>query len=151
MEFPVGGSGAIVEALLRGLAKHGGRLELRAHVAEVLVEGQSDRRRAAGVRLRDGSVVKARRAVISNASMWDTLPLLPKGAVPPEWAAQSAATEQARSQPASQRSRRGRFHRQPQAGQRGQRLWLGRGPSAVLPYAPAQCFCTARLNLACAG
>lgn len=79
LEFPVGGSGAIIQALVRGLEKNGGRLELRAHVEEVLVEGSGERKRAAGVRLRDGSVVRARRAVISNATVWDTAPLLPEG------------------------------------------------------------------------
>lgn len=75
----MGGSGAIIDALVRGLRKHGGRLELRAHVAEILTEGAGERRRASGVRLRDGSVVRARRAVISNATLWDTAPLLPEG------------------------------------------------------------------------
>lgn len=76
----MGGSGAIIDALVRGLRKFGGRLELRAHVEEVLVEGTGDRQRAAGVRLRDGSVIKA-KTVISNATLWDTAPLLPPGCV----------------------------------------------------------------------
>ena len=73
LEFPKGGSGALIDALVRGLEKHGGRLELNAHVDEILVEGG----RAAGVRLRDGSKVAAGRAVVSNATKWDTVPLLP--------------------------------------------------------------------------
>jgi phytoene dehydrogenase-like protein len=31
-------------------------------------------------------VVRARKAVVSNASVWDTQKLLPAGSVPPEWA-----------------------------------------------------------------
>lgn len=52
LEYPVGGSAAIVDALVRGLEKHGGRLALGSHVDEILVEGG----RAVGVRLRGGKV-----------------------------------------------------------------------------------------------
>lgn len=56
---------------------------LKTHVEEVLVEGG----RAAGVRLRGrgpgggGRTVRARRAVVSNASVWDTAKLIPEGAL----------------------------------------------------------------------
>ena len=75
LEYPVGGSGAVVDALARGLTKHGGSLQTNAHVKEILIESG----RATGVRLRDGSVVRAKRAVISNATVWDTASLLPEG------------------------------------------------------------------------
>ena len=78
LDYPVGGSGALVEALVRGLERHGGRLMLNAHVEQVLVEGN----RAVGVRLRGGKEMRSRRAVVSNASVWDTLKLLPSGSVP---------------------------------------------------------------------
>lgn len=77
LEYPMGGTGAIVDALIRGLEKHGGRLCLNKHVEEVVVEGG----RAAGVQLRGGKRVTARKAVVSNASMWDTVRLLPPGVV----------------------------------------------------------------------
>jgi phytoene dehydrogenase-like protein len=48
--------------------KAGGRVLLNAHVEEIELEGG----RAAGVRLRGGARVAARRAVVSNASLWDT-------------------------------------------------------------------------------
>ena len=35
LEFPKGGSGAIIGALVRGLEKHGGELRVRTHVEEV--------------------------------------------------------------------------------------------------------------------
>lgn len=41
--------------------------------------------RCAGVRLRSGATLAARRAVVSNATLWDTLPLLPASAVPDSW------------------------------------------------------------------
>jgi hypothetical protein len=34
--------------------------------------------RAAGVNLRGGHVMRARKAVISNASIWDTMKLIPR-------------------------------------------------------------------------
>ncbi|MFM7424169.1 MAG: phytoene desaturase family protein [Elainella sp.] len=67
IDYPVGGSGAIVAALVRGLEKWGGTLRLNAHVEQILVEGG----RAAGVRLRSSEVMSA-PIVISNATVWDT-------------------------------------------------------------------------------
>ncbi|MEM8603977.1 MAG: NAD(P)/FAD-dependent oxidoreductase [Cyanobacteria bacterium P01_H01_bin.121] len=73
LDFPVGGSEAMVNVLVRGLEKYGGKLLLNHHVEQILLE----RDRAVGIRLRGGQVIKARQAVVSNASIWDTLPLLP--------------------------------------------------------------------------
>lgn len=39
------------------------------------------------MKLRDGSVIRASKAVISNASAWDTVKLLPKAVVPPDYLA----------------------------------------------------------------
>ena len=70
LEFPKGGSGAIVDALVRGLKKNGGALRLGAEVEEIITDGGG---RATGVRMRrGGAIVRARRAVVSNASIWDT-------------------------------------------------------------------------------
>ncbi|CAG9466303.1 unnamed protein product [Pedinophyceae sp. YPF-701] len=80
LEFPKGGSGGMVAALVRGLERHGGELMLKAHVDEILLDEASGR--ACGVRLRDGREVRARQAVVSNATRWDTLGLLPEGTVP---------------------------------------------------------------------
>ncbi|BAZ52836.1 amine oxidase [Nostoc sp. NIES-4103] len=88
LDYPVGGSGALVNALLQGLEKHGGQLILNAHVEQVLVEGK----RAVGVRLRDGKEIRARRAVVSNTSVWDMLNLLPQEALPKKFRAKRQAT-----------------------------------------------------------
>jgi phytoene dehydrogenase-like protein len=88
LDYPIGGSGALVDALVQGLQRHGGKLMLRAHVEQVLVEGN----RAVGVRLRDRQEIRARKAVISNASVWDTLKLLPENAVSKQFRAQRQAT-----------------------------------------------------------
>ena len=73
MDYPLGGSGAVVDALVRGVEKHGGRVALARPVEELLVEDG----RCVGVRLRNGTVVRARRAVVSNAPGWNTAKLLP--------------------------------------------------------------------------
>ncbi|RMF63333.1 MAG: all-trans-retinol 13,14-reductase, partial [Cyanobacteria bacterium J069] len=67
VDYPLGGSGAIVQALVRGLEKWGGQLRLNAHVEQILVENG----RAVGVRLRSGEAIAA-NIVISNATLWDT-------------------------------------------------------------------------------
>ncbi|MFB2922617.1 phytoene desaturase family protein [Aerosakkonema funiforme] len=87
LDYPIGGSGAIVDALVRGLTKHGGKLVLNAHVEQVLVENN----RAVGVKLRNGQEIRANKAVVSNASVWDTLKLIPEGAVPKRYVEQQQA------------------------------------------------------------
>jgi prolycopene isomerase len=67
INYPVGGSGAIPEALCKGIRKFGGRICYQSEVAEILV----DNGKTYGVRLVDGSEHYA-KAVISNATVWDT-------------------------------------------------------------------------------
>ncbi|MBD1844987.1 FAD-dependent oxidoreductase [Cyanobacteria bacterium FACHB-63] len=67
IDYPIGGSGAIIDALIRGLKKWGGTLRLGTHVEKILVESGKVR----GVRLRNGEELSA-AIVISNASVWDT-------------------------------------------------------------------------------
>lgn len=52
LEYPLHGSGAVVDALVRGLQKFGGRISLRSHVENIVVEDG----RAIGVKLRNGQV-----------------------------------------------------------------------------------------------
>ncbi len=73
LDYPVGGVGAIVDALVRGVTQWGGELRLNAHVEAIELDGD----RATGVRLRGGETIRATKAVVSNASIWDTLRLLP--------------------------------------------------------------------------
>ena len=71
LDYPVGGSGAIVDALVRGIEKNGGVVHCNSHVEEILVEGG----RAVGVRVRGRGEVRAGH-VVSNASVWDTAKLV---------------------------------------------------------------------------
>jgi len=64
--YPRGGGFALPRAFLRGLKRAGGELKLRAEVSEILTEGRPGKLRAIGVRLADGTEVRAKR-VISNA------------------------------------------------------------------------------------
>ncbi len=80
MDYPIGGSGAIVDAMVRGLRKHGGQLRLGTAVSQILVDGEGGGGRCTGVRLADGSAIRARRAVVSNADVWQTASLLPPAA-----------------------------------------------------------------------
>ncbi|KAK9827277.1 hypothetical protein WJX81_007326 [Elliptochloris bilobata] len=79
INYPVGGVGRIAEELAEGLRERGGHIEYRANVREVIVEGEGPAACATGVRLADGRVFRG-RAVVSNATRWDTF----DGLLPPE-------------------------------------------------------------------
>jgi phytoene dehydrogenase-like protein len=55
IDYPIGGSGAIVQALVRDLQKWGGTLRLGTYVEQILVESG----KAVGVRLRNGETLRA--------------------------------------------------------------------------------------------
>jgi len=77
MDFPKGGSGAIIEALARAVTKREGcTVRTSTPVEEILVEEG----RATGVRLKGGKVIAARKAVVSNADLHNTFGLVPRGA-----------------------------------------------------------------------
>ncbi|AGY57172.1 phytoene desaturase family protein [Gloeobacter kilaueensis] len=79
IDYPIGGGGAIVEALVRALKRWGGEIRLGAHVQTILIE----QGRVAGVQLVGGERLDA-PVVISNASLWDTYTkLVPAGALNP--------------------------------------------------------------------
>ncbi|MEG3435599.1 NAD(P)/FAD-dependent oxidoreductase [Pannus brasiliensis CCIBt3594] len=67
VEYPIGGSGAIIDALVRGLTRFGGELRLNCTVEKILVKSG----RVTGVRLQNGEEIPA-NTVISNATIWDT-------------------------------------------------------------------------------
>ncbi|KAM7482089.1 hypothetical protein LguiB_006672 [Lonicera macranthoides] len=93
LEYPLQGTGAVVDALVRGMQKFGGRISLKSHVENIVVENG----KAIGVKLRSGQFVRAKKAVVSNASMWDTLSLLPKDVIPKSYEDRIKATPQCES------------------------------------------------------
>jgi len=52
LEYPLGGTGAIIDALVSGIKKFGGRIALHSHVKKILIENG----RAVGVKLQSGQV-----------------------------------------------------------------------------------------------
>ncbi|MFG6098012.1 NAD(P)/FAD-dependent oxidoreductase [Leptothoe sp. ISB3NOV94-8A] len=67
IDYPMGGSGALVDALIRGFKRWGGELRLGTHVSKIW----TDRNQAQGVILKNGERIRADK-VISNATLWDT-------------------------------------------------------------------------------
>ena len=72
LDYPVGGSAAVVDALVRGLKRHGGTLNLGTSVDSLLIENE----RCVGVRCSNGEQIRA-KDVVSNADVWSTIDLLP--------------------------------------------------------------------------
>jgi phytoene dehydrogenase-like protein len=77
MDFPKGGSGALIAALARGVTKHDGcSVEVSSTVSKIIVEDD----RAVGVRLQNGDrIIRAKEAVISNADLYHTYQFVDKG------------------------------------------------------------------------
>merc|ERR1712003_329034 len=81
LDYPVGGCKGIIDALVRGIEKYGGRVVLGKHVEEITFENG----KATGVLLSNGKRIKANKKVVSNASIWDTYSkLVPKSELPPQ-------------------------------------------------------------------
>lgn len=88
VDYPVGGSGALVDALVRGLQKWGGHLRLGTHVHRIRVING----RVTGVELQGGQQLLA-PVVISNATLWDTYrQLLAPEDLPTDFRRQALAT-----------------------------------------------------------
>jgi carotene isomerase len=88
IDYPIGGSGAIVAALVRGLERWGGKLKLGTHVEKILLHAG----KAVGIRLRNGESLHA-PVIISNATIWDTYThLLSQDDLPPVYRRTALAT-----------------------------------------------------------
>ncbi|KAE8726033.1 FAD/NAD(P)-binding oxidoreductase domain-containing protein isoform 2 [Hibiscus syriacus] len=77
LEYPLNGSGAVIDALVRGLQNFRGRISLGSHVEKIIVENG----KATGVKLKGGQFIRAKKAVVSNAFMvcamiWEFITLL---------------------------------------------------------------------------
>lgn len=88
IDYPVGGSPAIIQALIRGLKRWGGTLRLKAHVDQILVQSG----KVQGIQLKNGERLTA-PIVISNATVWDTYhQLLKPEDLPPSYRQRALAT-----------------------------------------------------------
>ena len=66
MDCPRGGAKAIIDALVKGVEKKGGEIYLKSKVDEIVIEDG----KATGVKV-GGKQIRAKKAVISNLSVWD--------------------------------------------------------------------------------
>lgn len=85
LDYPIGGAAAVIDALVRGVTKRSGKVILNSHVEEIVIDDQTST--AVGVRLRmknnvegKSAIIKAKKGVISNASVWDTAKMLKESA-----------------------------------------------------------------------
>jgi phytoene dehydrogenase-like protein len=74
MDCPIGGSKSIVDALVRGIEKHGGKVFCNTPVEEIIIEDGKTK----GVRIvnknkkkGEGRFIGVKKAVVSNLSVWD--------------------------------------------------------------------------------
>jgi phytoene dehydrogenase-like protein len=68
MDCPKGGASAIIDAVVRGIEKRGGSIFLKSHVDKIIIEDG----RASGIQLKKSKrIIKAKKAVVSNLSVWD--------------------------------------------------------------------------------
>ena len=79
---PLGGTVEMAYSFQRALEKRGGKLSLNTHVKELMYD--KEQQRCVGVKLKNGKVIKARKAVVSNATPFDTVKMLPDGGDAPE-------------------------------------------------------------------
>jgi len=84
--YPRQGAGAMADALIPVIEDGGGGVQTRAEVVEILLEGSV----VAGVRLRDGTIVRCPR-VVSDTGALGTVSLLPAAARASDWAREIAS------------------------------------------------------------
>lgn len=81
LDYPLGGTQAIVNALIRGVTKYPNcRVDVKTHIDTILVDPKT--KAANGVRTNDGRIIRARKAVICNADLWTTRALVDSNTAP---------------------------------------------------------------------
>mmetsp|Transcript_26441 Transcript_26441/g.62944 ORF Transcript_26441/g.62944 Transcript_26441/m.62944 type:complete len:739 (-) Transcript_26441:1139-3355(-) len=86
LDYPMGGMDSLIRALVNGLEKHGGEVRLNSRVERFLLEAEElgdntspsssssssqPRVKCVGVQLDDGSIIRTRKGVVSNAPLWN--------------------------------------------------------------------------------
>ncbi|CAN5564370.1 NAD(P)/FAD-dependent oxidoreductase [soil metagenome] len=64
--YPMGGGAGIVKAMTKAISRHGGEVRTKQRVKRILLEQAGNKKRAVGVELEGGEVIKANR-IVSNA------------------------------------------------------------------------------------
>jgi all-trans-retinol 13,14-reductase len=93
--YPVGGSGALTQALADSIALDGGDVRLGTPVAGVVLDATGTA--VGGVRLADGTVVRARAVVYNGDAIAFAQRMLPDAALPPAMRTQFRTLEPAMS------------------------------------------------------
>jgi len=69
IDYPVGGMGALISALVKGLSNHKGKLRLNSRVERFLLEEQDGSPACKSVVLSDGTTIRAQKGVVTNAPL----------------------------------------------------------------------------------
>ena len=64
--YPMGGGAGIVKAMTKAITRHGGEVRTKQRVKKILLENSGSKKRAVGVELENGEVIRAKN-IISNA------------------------------------------------------------------------------------
>jgi phytoene dehydrogenase-like protein len=77
LDYPLGGMEALIQALVLGLERHGGNLQLNRRVERFLLQAKNGGPvECRGVVLHTGQVILARQGVVCNAPLWNMAQLL---------------------------------------------------------------------------
>lgn len=72
LDYPMGGMDSLIQALVNGMEKHGGELRVNSRVEQFLLEDDANgKSKCVGVLLDDGTRIKAKHGVVSNAPLWN--------------------------------------------------------------------------------
>jgi phytoene dehydrogenase-like protein len=77
LDYPMGGMDSLVQALVTGMERHGGELEVNSRVERLLLkDNEKGTAECTGVVLASGQVILARKAVVCNAPLWNMARIL---------------------------------------------------------------------------
>lgn len=75
LDYPKGGVESLIQALVEGLTKHGGKLELNSRVEKFVLEENCSKAKCTGVLMEDGRTLRANN-VVCNAPLWNMARIL---------------------------------------------------------------------------
>jgi phytoene dehydrogenase-like protein len=76
LDYPMGGMDALITALVSGLEKYNGRLQLNSRVDQMILVDDKNKVSCQGVVLANGQRIIARRGVVCNAPLWNMAKIL---------------------------------------------------------------------------
>jgi phytoene dehydrogenase-like protein len=92
LDYPLGGMDSLIQALVTGLEKHGGSLQLNSRVERLVLEENNGIAECHGVVLSDGRTIKAKHGVVCNAPLWNMARIV-QDSVTPEHRTMTAVTK----------------------------------------------------------